>query len=165
MTNKITLDRISYANPKHRKILTSCMKSWFSNPQDLNFTDPRMRYPFDFRQWANLAYSGDDTVSYVLKQQNWIIGYFSLSLPIGQKTAILFHVYLDRGFRGKGLGKVLIDHVIQKTISNGYESLRLKVNPKNEKAIRLYESNGFIHIKILPGKILLMEKKHLTSKE
>lgn len=163
MTNKITLERISYANPKHRKILTSCLSEWFSNPRDLNFTDPRMRYPFDFRQWVQTAYSDDNIETWVMKKNNWIIGYFSISLPPGSKTAKLFHVFLDPQFRGQGFGKKLVRFSEEKSIKNGCFALRLKVNPKNEKAIGLYESFGFIHIKTLPGKALLMEKRGLKT--
>jgi len=163
MTNKITLEQISYANPKHRNILTSCLQNWFSNPRDLNFTDPRMTYPFDFRQWIRLAYSGDDTETWVLKKDNWIIGYFSLLFPPELKAATMFHVFIAPDFRRRGLGKTLIKYAEKSSLLNEYTSLRLKVNPKNENACRLYESTGFIHIKTLPGKTLLLEKKQLGT--
>ncbi len=159
MTSKITLEQVSYANPKHRQVLNSCLKSWFANPRDLNLTDPRMNYPFDFRQWIKLAYSNDDTVTYVLKTNDWIIGYFSLLLPLGKRTATLFHVFIDRGHRGKRLGNTLLLHAEAEVAKYDYNRIRLKVLPKNSIALQLYESAGFIQTGATINKSLIFEKR------
>src|SRR3954468_16847901 len=53
-------------------------------------------------------------------------------------------LFLREGFRGLGLGRMLIERLIAEAQSEGYRKLRLDTfPPKMEKAVALYESYGF----------------------
>ena len=48
------------------------------------------------------------------------------------------------GFRGQGIGKALLEAVVNRAFAQGIERVELEVYRSNEAAIRLYEAHGFI---------------------
>jgi len=87
---KVTLDTVSYSNPSDRKILISCLSGWFTNPRELQFTEPRMTYPFDFRKWCSQSYNEDNIQSYVVKMDKWIVAYLSVKVIFENRKAHFF---------------------------------------------------------------------------
>lgn len=56
-------------------------------------------------------------------------------------------LYLRENARGKGLGNLLIEKLIEKARGIGYKKMRLDTfPPKMGKAVKLYESHGFRQI-------------------
>ncbi len=143
MKPEITIASISYDNKKDVRILKACLETWFQNPKDLNLTSPSMRYPFSFTQWIAHSYNNKNTVSYVIKKDNWIIGHMSLQLNSLTNSVHLFHVFIDRDNRGKGYSKLLIGKAIAFAKDSNYGAITLYVLPKNEPALKLYRSYGF----------------------
>lgn len=54
-----------------------------------------------------------------------------------------FSVYVERSWRGKGIGRALLDALIEKAGSLGYHKLVLAAFPFNDAGMRLYERAGF----------------------
>jgi L-amino acid N-acyltransferase YncA len=54
-----------------------------------------------------------------------------------------FSVYVERAWRGKGVGRVLLDALVVKARALGYHKLVLAAFPFNEAGMRLYEKTGF----------------------
>ena len=54
-----------------------------------------------------------------------------------------FSVYVDRAYRGHGVGGKLLDHLIAEATRLGYHKLVLAAFPFNESGMRLYQSRGF----------------------
>ena len=78
-----------------------------------------------------------------------------------------FSVYVERGWRGHGIGRRLLDRLIDLAHDIGYHKLVLATFPFNEAGIRLYTSTGFARVGVyreqgqLDGRwvdVLLMEK-------
>jgi len=143
MINNISLERMSYNNAKHVRILKACLEKWFKDPKDLNLTSPSLSYPFNFNQWIDYAYDNSDTVTHVLKKDNWIIGHISLKIRKENQLVHIFHVFIDKSQRGKGYSKLLIKHGIDWAKSKKFSSITLGVSPKNQIAINLYKFFGF----------------------
>jgi ribosomal protein S18 acetylase RimI-like enzyme len=143
MVNNITFETVSYSNKKHLRILKSCLEKWFSDPKDLHLTAPSLKYPFNFRTWVRKSYSSHLTQSYVLKSNNWIVGYMSLQIQPKNDFLHLFHVFVDKDFRKKGLGKLIIDKAINVAKELSKPILTLYVNSENSAAINLYKQVGF----------------------
>ena len=141
MDNRITIEKVSYENTEHVRILKACLETWFKNPKDLNLTAPQMTYPFNFNRWVDNSYTLQNTQSFILKKDKWIIGYMSLQLQPKNDFVHLFHVFIDREYRGKGYSKLLIKHSISYAKENNIPSVTLFVNPNNNVAIKLYESH------------------------
>ena len=58
----------------------------------------------------------------------------------------LHKLYVHASTQGKGVGKALIDHIIEKLLPQNVHTLRLNVNRYN-KARQFYEKLGFVVIK------------------
>ncbi len=56
---------------------------------------------------------------------------------------LLVAMWVDPAFRGRGVGDVLIDQVVEEARAQGIRRLLLDVVTDNEPAIRLYERMGF----------------------
>ena len=52
-------------------------------------------------------------------------------------------------YQGQGIGKKLLDEVLEFYRIEGCLSLTLTVNSKNSRAIRMYENAGFSHVSLL----------------
>jgi putative acetyltransferase len=58
----------------------------------------------------------------------------------------LKRMYVRPAFRGRGLGKLMLEHLANVALSNGISSLRLETGIHQHAAIKLYEQAGFQRI-------------------
>lgn len=61
----------------------------------------------------------------------------------GKYTAFIHSFYVDKRYRKKGIGKKLLQKVIDILKNDGFREIELTVNPSNEAADRLYKNFGF----------------------
>lgn len=62
-----------------------------------------------------------------------------------QKTLFLSKFYLDSAFRGKGVGRDMLDYVNQTALENQYDQIELTVNKYNS-AYQVYLQLGFENV-------------------
>lgn len=62
--------------------------------------------------------------------------------PEGSEDGYLASLYVDPGYSGQGIGRMLLTHVLQELTA--YPKTKLWVFEKNPRAIALYESLGFL---------------------
>jgi putative acetyltransferase len=67
-------------------------------------------------------------------------------LPVGPGVCKLRKMYVDPGWRGLGLGKFLLGHVLEKAQSLRFEKIILETMSSMTAAISLYEKAGFTRI-------------------
>jgi ribosomal protein S18 acetylase RimI-like enzyme len=75
-----------------------------------------------------------------------LVGTIGISRSYGQKTrhiGSIWGMYVRPTARGKGLARMLLAAAIDE-VGTSLKSLRLSVEAKNDIAIRLYESMGFV---------------------
>jgi putative acetyltransferase len=84
---------------------------------------------------------------YVLEEKDGsIIGAYGLYL-IDKVTCELRKMYLHRSYRGKGLGKLLLEEALSKARQIGFKKMTLETASVLKEAINLYKSYGFIEYK------------------
>jgi GNAT superfamily N-acetyltransferase len=67
--------------------------------------------------------------------------------PIDLTTCEMKRLFLRPGFRGKGLGRKMIDYLVHEARTVGYERMRLDtIGGRMDRAIALYRSVGFKEI-------------------
>ncbi len=66
------------------------------------------------------------------------------ALPSG--TCELVKMYLNKDFRGIGLGKQMLTTCIQWAKANGYNQVYLETMPELKKAVAVYEQLGFSYL-------------------
>ena len=80
---------------------------------------------------------------YVLEENDGtIIGSYGL-YPMEPGTCELRKMYLHRDYRGKGLGKRLLEHALAEARRLGFKTITLETASVLTEAIRLYERYGF----------------------
>ena len=73
-----------------------------------------------------------------------VIGYAVLWCILDQGE--LANLAITPARRGAGLGRRLLDHVLEVARKRGVEKLFLEVRASNEAALRLYRAHGFVEV-------------------
>ena len=156
MKIRIILKKMSYENSRDNRILKSCLTTWFSNPKELHLTDPKMTYPFQFKQWVNLSYEGQNTETWGAFSGKWMVGIVSLEHLQEEGWIHLFHIYVDKEYRRNGIGKKLILKAEEQGKKTKAKALTLNIVSGNSEAVALYEKMGF---KLIESKNKKMKMK------
>tara|TARA_A100001035_G_scaffold134562_1_gene105909 strand:+ start:273 stop:761 length:489 start_codon:yes stop_codon:yes gene_type:complete len=148
-SQKLSISNISYKNDESIRVLTAVLSKWFSNPKILHFTSPTIKYPFNINLWISTFYKTNNTETYILKNENWIIGHLSIKIDKSKNIAHLFHLFIDNKNRNKGYAKKLIRYVEKHIIesNDNINAITLNCVKKNVPAITLYQSIGFQKLK------------------
>jgi L-amino acid N-acyltransferase YncA len=130
--------------------------------------ETELRSPEERRRW--MAARGSRHPVIVAEQAGSVIGWASLNIfnprPAYEHVADL-SVYVDRGWRGKGVGQLLLERLIEIARQLGYHKMVLAAFPFNAAGMALYERLGFRTVGIyreqglLDGKwvdVIVMEK-------
>jgi len=81
---------------------------------------------------------------YVLEEEDGsIIGAYGL-YPVDRQTCELRKMYLYNSYRGKGLGKLLLEDGLSKARQIGFKKMTLETASVLKEAISLYKSYGFV---------------------
>lgn len=68
-------------------------------------------------------------------------GYAEMRMVAGE--AQIYNIVIDRAFRGRGLGEMLLRHLIERAEEIGCGIITLEVRGGNEAAMELYHKLGF----------------------
>ena len=137
------IETVSYQNTEDRRILEACLTNWLKNPKTLQFTDPRMRFPFRIKNWVNLSYHQPGITTYTIKYHRWIIGHISVKTEMESMSAHLFHLIIDPSHRRQGHAERLLVHVENILQGKGISRITLNTVQKNEPAKSLYLKYGY----------------------
>jgi len=89
------------------------------------------------------SYFGRGGTFFVLEAEDGsIVGAYGL-YPIDRQTCELRKMYLHKSYRGKGLGKFLLEDALVKARRLGFERMILETASVLKEAITLYRSYGF----------------------
>ena len=84
---------------------------------------------------------------FLLREEGWAVGYFvvafGFSLEFGGRDAFVDELYLIPEARGRGLGRLALDHAVAFCQTEGIHALHLEVSRANRPAQRLYRAAGF----------------------
>ena len=100
------------------------------------------------RELANLPgkYAKPDGRLLLISVKNQSAGCVALR-KIAEGFCEMKRLYLREEFRGSGLGKILIEKLIEEAQVVGYEKMRLDtLTDKMPQAVKLYKSHGFCEI-------------------
>ena len=91
------------------------------------------------------SYHGEKSVYVVADIKGHIVGGAGLA-PIAPGICELQKCYVEASRRGQGLGRLLIERVLQEAAQLGYTSIYLETTEILASAVSLYESLGFTHL-------------------
>ena len=153
----LTIKQINYDNLDDLKKLESALKNWFTNPKELNFTDPNMQYPFDMKKWININYKLNKIETIALSKDNWIIGFGGVKFFERSNRAHIAQIYLDLDHRGKGYKKQMIDYIEDLGAKKNVKTLSISAMKKDISARTLYESIDYQEVDT-KGNVITLEK-------
>ena len=78
----------------------------------------------------------------VIEDGHFLIGSYGL-FNINSEICELRKMYLKKEYRGKGLGKLMMDDAVKKAKALGYKKMVLETNSLLKEAIGLYQKYGF----------------------
>ena len=85
----------------------------------------------------------------VVTSANRLIGYGVMSVGAGE--AHILNLCIDSGFRCQGIGRRMLDYLLDRGAAAGMTEAFLEVRPSNTAAIRLYLSLGFDQVGMRRG--------------
>ena len=77
----------------------------------------------------------------VEEEEGKILGYADCWMMYDE--AHIANIAVDKNMRHKGIGRKILEHLLEKAKEKGLEKAMLECRVSNENAIRLYESLGF----------------------
>ena len=111
--------------------------------------ETELRTPEERRQW--MAARGPRHPVIVAEAAGTVIGWGSLNQynpRAAYQYVADFSVYVERDWRGKGVGQRLLDRLIKLAREIGYHKMMLSAFPFNEGGVALYERLGFTKVGI-----------------
>lgn len=81
---------------------------------------------------------------YVLIEDDEIVAYFDYWIIFDR--AEIATIGVKEEYRHLGYGQKMMNYIVEQAELNGCENVTLEVRVSNDKAIKLYEKNGFINI-------------------
>jgi [ribosomal protein S18]-alanine N-acetyltransferase len=124
---------------------------------DLRLVWPDARFPFDREQWRERLSSHPANRSYLAALDGNVIGHVALLGTDEAQALAVSYVFVDRSYRGRGLGMQLIALVETEARTLGARALRLRVRTYNPRARRVYEAAGFVQGE-QDGTLIIMRK-------
>ena len=81
---------------------------------------------------------------YTVSYEELAVGYLSIKTEI--EYLFLSKIYVLKAYRGKGIGKIMIDFIEDKAETYNLNKIRLTVNKYNTNSIKAYEKMGFKNV-------------------
>ncbi|MFD2044176.1 GNAT family N-acetyltransferase [Ornithinibacillus salinisoli] len=99
--------------------------------------------PPSWEQWDD---SHVKKCRFVVKESGVVIGWAalsSISIRAAYRGAVEVSIYFTKNSIGKGIGSLLLKHLIHASEENGFWTLQASIFPENESSIHLHEKYGF----------------------
>lgn len=106
--------------------------------------ETELRTPDERRQW--MAARGPRHPVVVATTDGQVVGWGSLNAfnpRPAYDTVVDLSVYVERAWRGRGVGKALLQHVLGLARRIGYHKMVLATFPYNDAGLALYRRMGF----------------------
>jgi GNAT superfamily N-acetyltransferase len=104
--------------------------------------DPPLRKDYDF-QAVIPSECGQWSYAVVAEVEGSAVGFAAVEFVPWNRRAVLWHLYVAPGHRGKGIGTQLLGHAERFARSTGARCLWIETQNVNVPAIRFYLRSGF----------------------
>ena len=112
-----------------------------SSPEELFLVHPSGQYPWNTSQLKQLEKTRKDLTVALYKEQ--VAAFANLYDVQARKSAFIGNVIVGDAFKGKGIGKALIKHMMEVCKQQYQATPHISVFSFNTKALSLYQALGF----------------------
>ena len=106
------------------------------------FPDDQAAYAVDDLNRLADAYPAPNSVFFVAEEKKKIVGTCGVKSD-GSQSAILRRLFVDKKFRGQGVGCSLLKEALQFCRDRGFREVVIRTSTRMEQAIQLCRSFGF----------------------
>ena len=112
-----------------------------TSPEELYLVCPSGNYPWDVEQLKAIAAKRHSLTVGIVDDE--IVAFANFYDLVPQTSAFIGNVIVAQSYRGRGLGKILIQHMV-KTCQHKYKAVpHISVFNDNARALLLYSDLGF----------------------
>lgn len=104
-------------------------------------------HPWSRGNFADSLHAGYSC--WIYESQGDVVGYAVMMSVLDE--AHLLNISIAQDCQGRGMGRALLEHVIDIARRHGAQMMFLEVRPSNKNAITLYESIGFNEFSVRKG--------------
>ena len=137
----------------------SWLAAMLSDAEDLRLVWPDARHPFDRDQWRETLTRFPANECYQIMCDGSAVGHAALLETEEPGVRAVSYLYIEPGFRGRGLGLDLMRAVETQARTQGHvRALRLRVRSYNPRAQHVYRQAGFREVQ-REGTLITMRKE------
>ena len=157
-----TLEEISFSKKEHRAIMESALNKWFAIPKILNFVEPKITYPFKFKNWLSIyGENKNKTTILILRHNHWIIGYVSIIIDDNKGT--ILHLFIDPDYRRQGFGSILLTEIENYSRESGVITIQLRTQKKNKISLDFFTKLKYQKNQKRKSKYIRMKKSLIIA--
>ncbi|MEO0394622.1 MAG: GNAT family N-acetyltransferase [Cyanobacteria bacterium P01_A01_bin.137] len=138
-----------------------------TSPEELYLVCPSGNYPWDVEQLRAIAAERHSLTVGIVDDE--IVAFANFYDLVPQTSAFIGNVIVAQSYRGRGLGKVLIQQMVE-TCQNEYQAVpHISVFNDNTRALLLYSDLGFRpyavaqKLNLNGNRVALIHMKHASS--
>lgn len=113
---------------------------------DLGLTAGKVNFFKDLEQFPTSNYLPPTGAFFLVRTGNTFVGCVGIK-KLDQDSCEMKRLFVHSSFRGKGIGRLLCDYVIECCRKKGYKRILLDTNFEMKEAVALYHKCGFKEIK------------------
>lgn len=143
MQNNIRFCFCDFNNPVHRKKLVELINHYITDPMGANVLTSPLR---EDELISGLAFNPSAFVIFILSNNKYVglaTCFVNFSTFKARPYINIHDVVILKEYRGKGLGKKLLERIIEIAEERNYCKITLEVREDNENAKKLYNKLGF----------------------
>ena len=143
----IEVKKINIHREKNLKLIENILKNWFTNPKNLNFSEPHIKYPFSFKKWIKKFYQLDRFQGFFLIKEDWIISFIVIEI-ISQKKIDIKHISCKPNYKEKGKNLIyFIKYLLKNFDKKSLNQVIIKVVKNDNILAESLLENGFVRKK------------------
>ena len=139
----IEVKKINIHREKNLKLIENILKNWFTNPKNLNFSEPHIKYPFSFKKWIKKFYQFNRFQGFFLIKKDWIVSFVIIEY-LSRGNIEIKHISCKPNYieRGKNL-VYFIDNFLIKSNEKSLSQIIIKVVKNDNILAEALLENGF----------------------
>ena len=139
----IEVKKINIHSVKNLKLIENILKDWFTNPKNLNFSEPHFKYPFSFKKWIKKFYQFDRFQGFFLIKEDWIVSFVIIEY-LSPSNIEIKHISCKPNSNKRGKNLVyFIDNFLMKSNKKSLSQIIIMVVKNDNVLAEALLENGF----------------------
>tara|TARA_B100001027_G_C16184195_1_gene292969 strand:+ start:254 stop:721 length:468 start_codon:yes stop_codon:yes gene_type:complete len=138
----IEVKKINIHKEKNLKLIENVLKNWFTNPKNLNYSEPHIKYPFNFKKWIKKFYQLDKFQGFFLIKKDLIVSFIIIEYLSHQNIEIK-HTSCKPNYNEREKNLIYFIKYFLKNCDNSLSQIIIKVVKNDNILAAVLLENGF----------------------